>query len=398
MTKRICIIVQNYYDTDPRVRREAEALVRAGFSVDVLGVSPPSRTEKSYQMNGVQVYTLQVNKRRGGKVSYLLEYLIFFLMTFFWLARQTFRQRYDIVQVCTLPDFLVFATLVPKLFGAKIVLDMHEVMPEFYISKYQVSEDNWIIRALKWQEKASIRFADHVLTINEPIQQLLVSRGLKPDRVTIVMNSADEALFQISANTPSVSSDNSFKMMYHGTITRIYGLDIAVRALDIVRQTLPDAELWIIGDGPEIEDLRTLTQRLSLKDRVKFIGTMPQQAIPSYLAQCTVGILPTRRDIFLDLSFSNKLAEYIIMKKPVIASRLKAIRHYFSEDALAFFDPEDVNDLARKMVELHDNLNLRESLVIHAEKEYAAIRWELMKYRYIKLMNDLLEPAPESAG
>ncbi len=392
--RSICIVVQNYYDTDPRVRREAEALVQAGFAVDVLGLRAASQSHQSYQLNGVQVHTLKVSKLRGGKWNYLLEYFLFFILAGLWLGIRTLKQRYDIVQVCTLPDFLVFATIIPKIFGSKIVLDMHEVMPEFYISKYQVLEKHWMIRLLKWQEKASIWFANHILTINEPIRQVLVSRGLNPNKVTIIMNSADEALFQNSRIAQSSTSDPSFVLMYHGTITRIYGLDIAVRALGKVKDLLPDAELWIIGDGPEKDELIGLTQQLSLKDRVKFIGVMPQQAIPSYLAKCTVGILPTRKDVFLDLSFSNKLPEYIIMKKPVIASRLKAISHYFTDDALAFFEPENDDDLARKIIELHDNIELRQSLVKQAEREYAPIKWEFMKGQYIKLMKDLSETTP----
>lgn len=389
MTKRICIVVQNYYDTDPRVRREAEALVQAGFSVDVLGLLPPSRADKSYRLNGVQIHTLRLNKSRGGKLSYFYEYLTFFLMTFYWLAKQTIRQRYHIIQVCTLPDFLVFATLIPKLFGAKIVLDMHEVMPEFYISKYQVGEKSWIIRVIKWLEKASMRFADQIITINEPIRKLLIGRGAKPEKITIVMNSADESMFSSALNNPPSTSDNNFRMMYHGTVTHIYGLDIALRAIRIAKESIPNAELWIIGNGPEIENLKTLSSQLSLEDRVKFYRTIPHQEIPLWLAQCTVGILPTRKDVFLDLSFSNKLTEYIIMQKPVIISRLKTIQYYFSESALAYFEPENESDLARKMIELYTQVDLRKSLVKQAEKEYSSIRWDVMKHRYITLMSSL---------
>ena len=298
LKKRVCIVVQNYYDTDPRVRREAEALVEAGFKVDVLGLRHPNQTEREHNLNSVRVFTLNVPKSRSGKWGYLSEYLKFFILASFWLTSRTLHLRYDIIQVCTLPDFLVFAALIPKLLGAKIVLDMHEVMPEFYMSKYKASERNWMIRVLKWQEKASVRFADHILTINEPICQLLFSRGLKPDKVTIVMNSADENMFLSKRDSSTSGQDNVFRMMYHGTITHIYGLDIAVRALSIAQGSITDAELWIIGDGPEIEHLKSLVLQLSLKDKVKFIGSMPQQEIPTWLTQCTVGLLPTRRDTF----------------------------------------------------------------------------------------------------
>jgi glycosyltransferase involved in cell wall biosynthesis len=389
-SRKVCIVVQNFYDTDPRVRREAEALVEAGYQVEVLALRSNSRPEKNYALNQVQVHTLPVGKKRGGKWSYIAEYLTFFCLAFFWMAWRTIWHRYDIVQVCTLPDFLVFSTLVPKLFGAKIVLDMHEMMPEFYISKYGTDEKNWLIRLILLQEKASFHFADHVITINEPVCDLFASRGLHPGKATVIMNSADEKLFAVWQNGQKTSSEPGFRIMYHGTLTHIYGLDFAIRALHIACPFIPEAELWIIGDGPEKEPLISLVNQLSLNNRVKFIGSMPQQEIPSWLARCDIGILPTRKDSFLDLSFSNKLPEYIIMNKPVIVSRLRAISYYFSTDALAYFEPENEDHLAAIMIELYQNDTLRCSLAHQAGIEYSPIRWEVMKNRYTCLLNRLI--------
>jgi glycosyltransferase involved in cell wall biosynthesis len=384
----ICIVVQNYYDTDPRVRREAEALVEAGFQVDVLALRPDSRPETSYSLNQVHVHTLPVGKKRGGKWSYIFEYFTFFLLAFFWLAGRA--RRYDLVQVCTLPDFLVFAALLPKLFGAKVVLDMHEMMPEFYMSKFGVDEKNLIIRLILFQERLSFAFADHVITINEPVCELFAARGLKPEKATVIMNSADDSLFANWIDAPVQSNSSEFRMMYHGTLTPIYGLDIAIRAFERAQADMPGSELWIIGDGPELDTLKSLARALMLDNKVKFIEKMPQQEIPAWLAKCDAGILPTRLDRFLDLSFSNKLPEYIIMKKPVIVSRLRAISYYFSADALGFFEPENENDLASRMIQMYRDSKLRASLAAQALREYAPIRWEVMKTRYTGLMDRLI--------
>ena len=143
-------------------------------------------------------------------------------------------RRYAIVDVNNLPDFLVFAGLLAKFRGAKIVFDMHEITPEFYMSKYKVKDGNLLIRILKLIEKASFRFADHVITINEPIKKLLESRGMVEGNTTIIMNSVDESLFasaESSNPTPEVPrSKDQFVMMYHGTLTNIYGLDISIEA------------------------------------------------------------------------------------------------------------------------------------------------------------------------
>jgi len=174
--------------------------------------------------------------------------------------------------------------------------------------------------------------------------------------------------------------------MYHGTLTPIYGLDIALKAFANVHELIPDAEFWIIGDGPERNNLESLARYLGVKDIIKFLGILPQQEIPAWLALCDVGVLPTRQDSFLDLSFSNKLPEYIIMGKPVIISRLKSIRRYFSENALAYFEPHDQYDLAQKMVQLYHNPVQRDGLVEKSTQEYSAISWDVMKTRYLNIM------------
>ena len=176
-------------------------------------------------------------------------------------------------------------------------------------------------------------------------------------------------------------------MMYHGTLTRIYGLEIAIEAFRIAQVDMPKAEFWILGSGPEEGELASLARKHGLDSKVKLFGKVAPADIPGCLDQCDAGILPIRRDVFLDFAFPNKLAEFIIMGKPVLMSRLKAIRHYFSEDALAYFEPNNPADLARQMVRLYGDSGLRTGLAARAKEEYAPIRWEVMQQRYLKLID-----------
>lgn len=381
----ILIIVQNYYDIDPRVRREAEALIKHGYNVDVLALKPPNRAESQYSLNKVRVNTVNLEKKRAGKLRYIWEYIAFCFMAFLHLARN---HHYDLIQVCTLPDFLIFSAIIPKWRGCKLVLDMHEVMPEFFMSKYQVTENHPIIRILKWLERLSIRFADHIIVINEPIKNLLETRGLPPEKATVITNSVDEHLFTLKRGKNR--QNRTFVFMYHGTLTQIYGLDIALQAFSMAHEQMPNAEFWIIGDGPEKTALELLAEQLRIKEKIRFLGTFPQETIPDYLVQCDVGVLATRRDQFLDLSFSNKLPEYVIMEKPLIASCLKAIRHYFSEQAIAFFEPGNAANLAEKMVELYNNPKKRKEYSENALREYAKIRWNRMKQLYLAVIDWLI--------
>jgi len=181
--------------------------------------------------------------------------------------------------------------------------------------------------------------------------------------------------------------------MYHGTLTNIYGLDIAVEALALAHQEMPGAELWILGSGPEQDALAGLVQERGLGSKVRLIGQVASKEIPAWLSQCDAGILPIRRDVFLDFAFPNKLPEFIIMGKPVIVSRLKAIRHYFSEDALAYCEPNNPADLARQMIAVYQDPELRARRALKAKDEYAPIRWDVMKQRYLTLIDGLVGAA-----
>lgn len=396
-----CILLQNYYDIDIRVRRKAEALVSAGWSVDVLALRS-HHGHKTYILNGVNVRTILLGKRRSSLARYVFEYLAFFFWALFRLTIQMPRRRYALVDVNTLPDFLVFASILAKWKGAKVILDMHEITPEFYISRYGIAEKSWLVRILKYQEKISFGFADHVITINEPIQDLLASRGLPLAKATVIMNTADETRFsKESPSAPGVDrpdASTTFVMMYHGTLTRIYGLDIAIEAFRIAQAEMTNAELWILGDGPEEGTLARLSQEYALSSRVKLFGRVPLAEISGWLTKCDAGILPIRRDVFLEFAFPNKLAEFIIMGKPVVVSRLRAIRHYFSEEALAYFEANNPVDLATQMVRIYRDHKMRVRMTAKAKEEYQPIRWDVMKGRYLRMIEEVVGPASRPDG
>jgi glycosyltransferase involved in cell wall biosynthesis len=386
----ICILVQNGYDGDVRVRRKAEALVAAGYEVDVIALRSLKKPEKFYVLNGVNVHTVPLGKQRGSLLRYFSEYFAFFFSAFWRLSKLMQTRRYGVVDVNNLPDFLVFATLWARLRGAKVIFDMHEITPEFYMSKYGRTMRSPGVVLNRILERASIAYAHQVITINEPIEDLLVGRGLKRERSTIIMNSVDLDFFAANDRMPSPANlpakKAPFVMMYHGTLTRIYGLDIALEAFRQATADMPGAEFWILGRGPEEAALKTFAEQAGIADRVKLVGQIPAHEIPHWLNLCDIGVLATRRDVFLDLSFSNKLSEYIVKDKAVACSRLKAINRYFTDNALAYFEPNDPAALAQQMVRLYRDADARERLVAQARKEFLPIRWEVMRDRYLELV------------
>jgi glycosyltransferase involved in cell wall biosynthesis len=394
--KTICMLLQSHYEFDIRVRRKAEALVAAGYEVDVLALRSPGNPASTFTLCGVNVHTLSLGKNRGSLARYIFEYGAFFIWALAKLFLLDRTRNYAVVEANTLPDFLIFAGAVARWKGALLILDMHEITPEFYISKYGIAQESWLAGLLRWIESASFRYADRVITINAPIQALLESRGLAPEKSMVLMNAVDELMFsrEVAAFKPEPAPEGRFVFMYHGTLTRMYGLDIAIEAFALAHARMPGAEFWILGSGPEKPALESLVAAHHLESSVRFVGSVFPEQIPAWLCQCDVGLLSTRRNLFLEYSFSNKLSEYIIVGKAVIVSRLKTIRSYFSEEALAYFEPDDAADFAVQMLRLFQSSSLRENQAQQARVEYAPICWEVMKQRYLVLVGHLSGSEP----
>jgi glycosyltransferase involved in cell wall biosynthesis len=392
--KSICVLVQNFYEIDIRVRRKAEALVAAGYSVDVLALKSKFSRGESYELNGVTVHTFELGKQRGSGLRYVYEYATFLLWCALKIGKLMKQKRFAVIDINTLPDFLVFAGFLAKWRGAKLLLDMHEITPEFMMSKYGYPRGKWQVRLATWLELISMKYADHLLTINQPIDELLAGRGLKDGKSTIIMNAADEEIFAKAlvpgAQPPrEMPAKPPFLMMYHGTLTKIYGLDIAIEAYAKARAQIPGAEFWILGGGTEQAALEARAKELGVADGVRFVGSVMPDEIPFWVKMSDVGVLATRQDVFLDFSFSNKLSEYIIMDKAVIVSRLRTIAHYFSDDAVLFFEPNDPTSLAAQMVRMYHDSSLRQRLAQRAKLEFEPIRWQVMKERYLALIERL---------
>jgi glycosyltransferase involved in cell wall biosynthesis len=373
--------------------------VAAGYSVDALALrSLPGGQcagKKSYTLNGVNVHTISLSFKRRFLARFLFQYLAFFLWVFVRVHLQMLGRRYALIDVNSLPDSLIFAPVLAKWMGAKLVLDMHEITPEFYMTRYRIAENSWMVRVLKFLEKISFDFADHVITTTEPVEDLFVHRGLPRSKSTVIMSVVDERRFSCSSpSTPPWPRDpQKFVMMYHGTVHHIYGLDIAIEAFALVHTEMPGAELWIVGPGKEKSRLTDLAQKRGLGSKVRVHEQIPAAQIPTWVSQCDIGILPTRRDAFLDFAFPNKLSEYIVLGKSAIVSRLKSIRHYFSEEALAYFEPNNPADLAKQMVRVYRDSGLRARLAARAKAEYAPICWDVMKQRYLTLIDNLIGTA-----
>jgi len=395
---RICMIAYSGYVYDARIRKEAEALAARGDQVDCICL-PHAGVARGDEVEGVALYPVRIPRYRGQSTwLYLLSYVLFFAGAFLLVTLRHLRLRYHVVQVHTMPDFMVFAAAVPRLLGAGLILDVHDLMPELYMSKFGLNRDHWIIRIITAVERVSIGFAHRAIAVHEPHLQALASHGNPAERFEILLNSPDPAVFgrrnQRNAR-PRIPAP--FRLVYHGTISRRHGLELAIRAVLAARMQISDLRLTIIGSGDDRARLMSLVEELGLGRSVEFgAESVPVSDLPGLLAEADLGIVPLKRDSFTQYMLPVKMMEYVTLGIPVIVTRTATIERYFDDSMVQYVSGDSVDELARAIVELHQDPDRRERMVRNAREFDARNNWDEQKLVYYRLIDSVAARSPKS--
>lgn len=391
--KRHCMVVHAHYPvSETRVQRQAEALVRNGYQVDVLCLRGKKEAAVE-ECNGVQVIRLPVKySYHGGLARKFLEYLRFFFLAMFKLAQLHSQQPYATVQLHNLPDYLVFAAWYPKLFGARAILDIHDLMPEFYQARFGGNGVNLPVRLIRLQEKLACRFADHVITVSEIWRQTLIDRGVPADKCSVVMNVADHKVFnQLQEPKTGPGERDGLRLIYHGVLAYRTGMDLALRAVAKVRPQIPNIHLTIHGFGDYYRDLVALAKELDLLDEHVHFSTeaVPIEDLPDVIRAADIGLAPNRNDVFADGIVPTKLMEYAALGMPAIAARTTGIETYFRDTMVELFTPGDADDLARCILRLHSDQERLAELTRGADKFNQRYNWVKFAGEYVALVDQL---------
>ena len=363
--------------------------------VDLVCLREPNQPARE-KIGGLNVLRVPIVHRRGGKLSYLLEYSAFIFAASAVFAGRTFRRRYDLVHIHNMPDILVSSGLIPKAFGAKIILDMHDPMPELMATILNRREDTFTVRLLLKLERWSMAQADSVITTNEAFQRIFASRSCDATKLGIVMNSPDEKIFAFGGERGSskeTARNSGFSVMYHGSLVERNGADLAVDAIAKVRQNVPDAQLFIYGKRTQFLDKVLQNAReTGVAESVKYFGAKRLEDVVRAIDDCDVGIIPNPRSAFTEINMPTRIFEFLARGKPVIAPRTRGICDYFGEDSLLFFEPGNSDDLARQVAYVFSHPAEVREIVRRGQGVLGAHAWAGEKQRYLRIVGDLLKP------
>jgi glycosyltransferase involved in cell wall biosynthesis len=389
---KVCMVAYAFYETDNRVRRYAEALAKRGDYVEAVSLRRDGLPAFEV-INGVRVHRIQPRQiNEKGKFTHVWRLVQFFLKSMAFVTKSHLKERYDLIHVHSVPDFEVFAALFAKLGGAKVILDIHDIMPEFYVSKFNSTHDSLAFKILLTIERLSTRFADHVIAANHIWGDRLVARSVPDSKCTTFLNYPDSSLFQQKSGVQR--NDGKFVMLYPGTLNYHQGLDLAVRAFSQIKDQIPEAEFHIYGAGEQLEYLRSLISELHLEGRVFLKGIVPLEQVSSVIAGADLGVVPKRSNAFGDEAFSTKTLEFMTVGVPLIVPNTTIDSYYFDDSLVTFFKANDEASLAEAMLRIAKNPELRRHQVENSLEFVKKFTWDANRAGYLDLVDFLVNNKP----
>lgn len=385
--KRACMVAYTGYESDNRVSRYAKTLANLGWNVEVIALRGEGQPAKTISGN-TRVYRVQRRKRNEkSKLTYLAKLVAFFFRSMVLLTWRHIVEGYDLIHVHSVPDFEVFAAIVPRLFGAKVILDIHDIVPEFYASKFSVEDKSLVFKSLVAVERLSSAFCHHVIVSNDIWLARLQERSIPSGKVTCILNYPDTDIFQRHGRS---RKDGKFIILYPGTVSYHQGIDIAVRAFHRIKDKIPNAEFHIYGGGDQRAEVIQLIRDCSLRESVFLHNPVPTEQIISIIENADLGIVPKRKSGFGNEAFSTKILEFMCMGIPVIVPDTLIDKFYFDSRSVAFFEGDSEQNLAEVMLQVVSDVRLRAELVRNADEFIKTYTWNRNQDIYVKLVHRLI--------
>lgn len=392
--KRAAMAMFSAYPGDPRPRRAVEALLAEGMSVDLVCL-PEGKQPAREALGKLNIFRVPLSHTRGGKICYAFNYSVFLLLAAILLAVRLVRGRFHLVYIHNMPDVLVFSALVPRLLGARVILDQHDPMPELMTTIYGVSPDSLSVRVLKVLEKLSLGFADQVVTVNIACRRIFGNRSCRPEKIAVVMNSPDEKIFPFRSSEEESAGDATkpLILMYHGSLVERNGLELAIEALAKLGAQAADLELRIFGrETPFLHRVLEQARRLGVADCVRYLGPRRLDDLPAEIERCDVGVIPNQRNPFTDINTPTRIFEYLSLGKPVIAPRTQGIVDYFDADSLVFFESGDSDDFAEKVRFVRDHRAQAKAMAARGQQVLCQHAWSREREILIETVASLILP------
>ncbi len=378
---KVGILYYSFFN--PLIFRDAKAHLDREDEVDVICYARPDE-QKSIYHGRLNVHRLV---QRGYDEKYPVRYLIkicyFLFLASVKILILHLKKPYDIIYVISPPDFMVFAAIVPKILGAKVIIKIHDIVPEFYMRKFGVKEKHIITKILKFVEKICCRFSDHVFTVTDIWRDKLIERtGISGLKCSVLMNVPDDKLVKLARGS-EILPNRHFRLLYPGNLGEHFGAETLIRAMPLLKKDIPSVRLDIYGDGLKKKYFQKVAKMLEVDGIISFNKIIPIEELLIIMRKVDIGVVPTLDGVFSGEALSMKSLEFLAVGTPIIISRTRSSQYYYNDSMVVFFKPGDHHDLARCIIELYKDRDRRKALVRNAEQFNEKHNWDHYKRIYL---------------
>ncbi len=362
---RVLIIVENLpVPFDRRVWSEATTLRAAGYEVSVICPKGPNAAAASFEViDGIHVWRHPLPFEARGAAGYVLEYGAALFWEFVLSVKIYNARGFDVIQACNPPDLIFLIGWFWKaFFGVRFTFDQHDLGPELYEAKFGRRDVFW--RLLRWLERASFALADVAIATNHSYRNIAIARGrMAPERVFVVRSGPDLARIHEVQPHPEWRNGRQFLVAYVGVIGIQEGLDLLLQAVIHVNRARgrKDVQFVIVGDGPELQSVRTLAVALGLDEQVTFTGRVDDATLFGVLSTADICVDPDRPNPMNDKSTMNKIMEYMALGRPIVQFDLTEGR-FSAQNASLYAQDGEPASFADRIVELLDDPEKRAAM------------------------------------
>jgi len=393
INKTICIIAIASYPGDPRIRRQVEALEKIGYKIDIIcRYSSSGNQEPREKIGNINVYRIMNAQSSENKIFYFLQSIIFITIAFFRLILLSLKRKYSLIQAHNLPDYLVFVGILHKLFGVKLVLDIHDPSVDLFEEKWPGKKNKFFKSLIKIGERYSCKLSNHLITVTSMCKEKLVERGNPSEKITLILNTANESIFKFNTLRDFTKITEGAKILYYGTIAERQGLHTAVKAMEYLIKEIPNSTLNIYGiyEKSYRKKLEKLKEELNLENNVNLNGSIVREEIPDIINSHDIGIVPHPCTPYLNLSLPTKAFEYVNAGLPVVSTRIESLFNALDDNCITYVEDGNPKDFSDAIKYLCSNPEVRKSRTDFAYQSIKEISGEVMNKRYINLIDKLI--------
>jgi glycosyltransferase involved in cell wall biosynthesis len=256
--------------------------------------------------------------------------------------------------------------------------------------KLNKPENGHVIKLLKYFERISTCFSDHVITVTELWRYKLINRSVPASKCTAILNVPDDCLFKPYTSIHKTAS-NKLRLSYHGSLEEHFGVDLLLDVIPAVKLQVPNIELVIYGMGRLRNTLDEQIKNFGMSDYVRIYDFVPFYMLPTVLEEAAIGVVPTKADVFSGEALSMKALEYMALGIPVVISRTPVHNYYYNDSMVKFFTPSDKEDFTKAIIELCRDENARIRLSENAKKYLQEHGWQTERKKYYEIVDRLIE-------